>query len=129
MRTLAVPEQASRGDVGAAVLTALFAAEVLVMIDGTVVGVALPVIQRQLGIAATDLQWVVTAYTIALGSFLLVGGRAADRLGRRRVLVCGLALFSSAARSPRAPGATGHSDGCRPRSTWRSSRVRCSAGS
>lgn len=74
----------------------LFAAEFLVMLDGMVVSVALPVIQRDLHISTSNLQWVVTAYTVTMGAFLLVGGRAADRLGRRRMLVTGLALFSSA---------------------------------
>ena len=66
------------------------------MVDGMIVSVALPAIQRELGFSAARLQWVVTAYTVTLGAFLLVGGRAADLLGRRRVFVAGLALFAAA---------------------------------
>lgn len=77
-------------------VAALFGAEFLVMLDGMVVSVALPVIQRDLDISTSNLQWLVTAYTVTLGAFLLVGGRAADRLGRRRMLILGLALFSGA---------------------------------
>jgi EmrB/QacA subfamily drug resistance transporter len=75
-------------------LVLLCAADVLVTLDGTVVTVALPAIARDLGTAHADLQWVVTAYTLTLGAFLLVGGRAGDLFGRRRVLVVGLIVFS-----------------------------------
>jgi EmrB/QacA subfamily drug resistance transporter len=76
-------------------LAALCAADMLVMLDGMVVAIALPAIQRDLGFSPAALQWVVTAYTVALGSFLLVGGRAADLFGRRRVLVAGMLAFSA----------------------------------
>jgi EmrB/QacA subfamily drug resistance transporter len=75
-------------------LVLLCAADVLVTLDGTVVTVALPAIERDLGTAHADLQWVVTAYTLTLGAFLLVGGRAGDLFGRRRVLVAGLMVFA-----------------------------------
>ncbi|WP_433169282.1 MFS transporter [Kribbella sp. CA-247076] len=74
----------------------LCAADVLVTLDGTVVTVALPAIERDLGTAQSDLQWVVTAYTLTLGAFLLVGGRAGDLFGRRRVLIVGLVIFAVA---------------------------------
>ncbi|WP_460661761.1 MFS transporter [Kribbella swartbergensis] len=77
-------------------LALLCAADVLVTLDGTVVTVALPAIERDLGTAQADLQWVVTAYTLTLGAFLLVGGRAGDLFGRRRVLVAGLLVFAAA---------------------------------
>jgi EmrB/QacA subfamily drug resistance transporter len=80
----------------AAVLALLCAADLLVMLDGMVVTVALPAIERDLGTAHADLQWVVTAYTLSLGSFLLVGGRAGDLYGRRRTLVAGLVVFALA---------------------------------
>jgi len=79
---------------GRLALVMLCAADVLVALDGTVVGVALPSIQRSLDFSATGLQWVVTAYTVTLGSFLLLGGRIADAAGPRRTLVCGLAVFT-----------------------------------
>lgn len=75
-------------------LVLLCAADVLVTLDGTVVTVALPAIERDLGTSQADLQWVVTAYTLTLGAFLLVGGRAGDSFGRRRVLVAGLIVFA-----------------------------------
>jgi EmrB/QacA subfamily drug resistance transporter len=61
-----------------------------------VVTVALPAIERDLGTSHADLQWVVTAYTLSLGSFLLVGGRAGDLFGRRRALVAGMVVFAFA---------------------------------
>jgi EmrB/QacA subfamily drug resistance transporter len=65
-------------------------------VDLTVVNVALPTIGRKLHFSESDLQWVVTAYGITFGGFLLLGGRAADLLGRRRILMLGLAVFSAA---------------------------------
>jgi EmrB/QacA subfamily drug resistance transporter len=65
-------------------------------VDLTVVNVALPTIGSKLHFSESDLQWVVTAYGITLGGFLLLGGRAADLLGRRRILMLGLAVFSAA---------------------------------
>jgi EmrB/QacA subfamily drug resistance transporter len=81
---------------GLAALAALCAADVLVTLDGMVVSVALPSIQHDLGFSAAALQWVVTAYTLALGTCLLLGGRVADALGRRRTLLVGLATFTAA---------------------------------
>jgi EmrB/QacA subfamily drug resistance transporter len=77
-------------------LLLLCAAQFMVILDITVVNVALPSIQADLGIAIKDVQWVVTAYTLAFGGLLLLGGRAADLLGRRRVFVAGLAVFTAA---------------------------------
>jgi EmrB/QacA subfamily drug resistance transporter len=65
-------------------------------IDLTIVNVSLPTIGRQLHFSATSLQWVATAYALTLGGFLLLGGRAADLLGRRRILMLGLGLFTVA---------------------------------
>jgi EmrB/QacA subfamily drug resistance transporter len=79
-----------------AALAVLCAADVLVTLDGMVVSVALPSMQRDLGLSASALQWVVTAYTLALGTFLLLGGRVADAFGRRRTLLVGLATFTVA---------------------------------
>ena len=68
----------------------------MVVLDGTIVNVALPHIQRALGFSGTGLEWVVNAYAITFGGLLLLGGRAGDILGRRRVFVFGLLLFSAA---------------------------------
>jgi EmrB/QacA subfamily drug resistance transporter len=68
----------------------------MVVLDATIVNVALPHVQRALGFSGSGLEWVVNAYAIAFGGLLLLGGRAGDRLGRRRVFVAGLLLFSMA---------------------------------
>ncbi|WP_181783299.1 MFS transporter, partial [Pseudonocardia pini] len=68
----------------------------LVATDFDIVFVALPVIGRSLGFEGADVQWVVSAYTVALGGVLLLGGRAADRLGARRVFLAGLVVFGLA---------------------------------
>jgi EmrB/QacA subfamily drug resistance transporter len=65
-------------------------------IDLTIVNVSMPTIGRDLHFSATSLQWVATAYALTLGGFLLLGGRAADLLGRRRILIVGLGLFTAA---------------------------------
>jgi EmrB/QacA subfamily drug resistance transporter len=64
--------------------------------DLAIVNVALPTIGRELHMAESDLQWVVTGYALTFGGFLLLGGRAADLLGRRRILLAGLGLFTAA---------------------------------
>jgi len=68
----------------------------MTVIDLTIVNVALPTIGRELHFSETNLQWVVTAYGLTFGGFLLLGGRAADLLGRRRMMMIGLALFTAA---------------------------------
>ncbi len=71
-------------------------AQFMVVLDATVVNVALPSIQRGLHFSPASLQWVVNAYTLIFGGFLLLGGRAGDLLGRKRLFVVGVALFSAA---------------------------------
>src|SRR5215470_12575995 len=66
----------------------------MVVLDIAIVNVALPSIQTDLGFSQEDLQWVVTAYAIFFGGALLLGGRLADLLGRRRLFMVGVALFS-----------------------------------
>ncbi len=68
----------------------------MTVIDLTIVNVSLPTIGRDLHFNATSLQWVVTAYALTFGGFMLLGGRAADLLGRRRILMVGLSLFTAA---------------------------------
>ncbi len=68
----------------------------MTIIDLTIVNVSLPTIGRDLHFSETSLQWVATAYALTFGGFLLLGGRAADLLGRRRVLMVGLGLFTAA---------------------------------
>ena len=68
----------------------------MTIVDLTIVNVSLPTIGRALHFSESNLQWVVTAYGITFGGFLLLGGRAADLLGRRRILLAGLVLFTAA---------------------------------
>ena len=84
----------------------LAAAYFMTIVDLTIINVALPTIGRKLHFPEQDLQWVVTAYALTFGGFLLLGGRAADLLGRRRLFMAGLAS-SPPPRSPaRWPPAT-----------------------
>src|SRR4051794_3297253 len=77
-------------------LAVLAVAQFMVVLDVTIVNVALPAIQSDLGFSADGLQWVVNAYTLAFGGLLLLGGRVADLLGRRRMFMAGLTLFAGA---------------------------------
>jgi EmrB/QacA subfamily drug resistance transporter len=77
-------------------LLVIATAQLMVVLDGTIVNVALPYIQRALGFSGSGLEWVVNAYAVTFGGLLLLGGRAGDILGRRRVFVFGLLLFSAA---------------------------------
>lgn len=75
-------------------LVLISTAQLMVVLDGSVVNIALPRIQEDLAISDADLTWVVTAYAIAFGGLLLLGGRLGDIIGRRRVFVAGVLLFS-----------------------------------
>ncbi|WP_410822027.1 MFS transporter [Micromonospora sp. 050-3] len=77
-------------------LLVLCAGSLMIILDGTVVAVALPAIQRDLGFSAAGLAWVVNAYLVAFGGLLLLAGRLGDLLGRRRVFLAGVALFTVA---------------------------------
>jgi MFS family permease len=79
-----------------ATLALLAFAMLIVSLDQYIVVVALPEIGRELGYSAQTLQSVVSAYAVASAGFLLLGGRAADLLGRRRIFVTGLALYAGA---------------------------------
>ncbi len=83
-----------RGASKTALLVLLCLAQYMVILDVSIVNVALPSIHDGLGFSTTGLQWVVNAYTIAFAGFLLLGGRAADILGHRRVFLFGAGLFS-----------------------------------
>jgi MFS family permease len=76
----------------------LCVAQFVVVLDATIVAIALPAIQRSLRVATADLQWVVSAYTLAFAGFLVLAGRLADLHGRRRVFVPGWRC----SRSPRS---------------------------
>ncbi|MFF8275011.1 MFS transporter [Streptomyces lateritius] len=78
------------------VVLAACAGQFLVVLDVSVVNVALPSMRADLGLSATGLQWVLNAYTIAFAGFMLLGGRAADLFGRKRMFLLGLGLFTAA---------------------------------
>ena len=77
-------------------LVLISVAQLMVVLDGTIVNIALPYIQDDLGISDANLRWVVTGYALAFGSLLLLGGRLGDLYGRRRVFMIGLIIFAVA---------------------------------
>ena len=77
-------------------LAVISAAQLMVVLDGTIVNIALPHIQTALSFTPENLSWVVNAYTLAFGGLLLLGGRAGDLLGRRKVFVVGVGVFALA---------------------------------
>jgi EmrB/QacA subfamily drug resistance transporter len=78
------------------VLVIVCVAQFMVVLDATVVNVALPSIQTALHFTSADLQWIVNAYTLVFGGFLLLGGRASDLLGRQRLFIAGVVVFTIA---------------------------------
>ena len=97
-----VTSAATRDQVGAPgdrrwlVLVVVAIAQLMVVLDSTIVNIALPSAQRALGFPNSDRQWVVTAYALAFGSLLLVGGRLGDMFSRKRVFIAGLIGFALA---------------------------------
>jgi EmrB/QacA subfamily drug resistance transporter len=85
---------ALRSAIGAATLVLLCAVQFLDIVDSAIVNVALPSIQHSLGFSQQNLQWVASGYILTYGGFLLLGGRLGDLLGRRRMLLAGLAVFA-----------------------------------
>jgi EmrB/QacA subfamily drug resistance transporter len=79
-----------------AVLAIVAVAQFMVILDASIVNVALPTIKRDVGFSEQSLSWILNAYTLIFGGFLLLGGRLADRLGRRRLFMAGIALFAAA---------------------------------
>ena len=75
-------------------LALLCATQFIIVLDIAIVNVALPSIQVDLGFSQENLQWVISAYALVFGGFLLLGGRLADLLGRRRVFMVGLVVFT-----------------------------------
>ena len=90
------PATTERAGLRAAAVALLCTAQFVVVLDATIVAIALPAIQRSLDMATADLQWVVSAYTLAFAGFLVLAGRLADLYGRRRVFIIGMTLFSAA---------------------------------
>ncbi|MER6916408.1 MFS transporter [Streptomyces sp. NPDC000594] len=86
----------ARGGGKGVALLVIASAQLMVVLDVTIVNIALPHIQTALGFSTTNLSWVVSAYTLTFGGLLLLGGRAGDILGRRRVFMAGVGLFALA---------------------------------
>src|SRR5262245_43595285 len=78
------------------ILIILALAQFMIVLDVSIVNVALPSIQKAFHMSQQNLQWVVTAYTLTFGGFLLLGGRAADLFGRRKLFMIGTLLFGTA---------------------------------
>src|SRR5689334_5708843 len=78
------------------VLVLICLAQFMVVLDATIVNVALPSIQKDLHLSEGNLQWIINAYTLVFGGFLLLGGRAGDLLGRKRIFLLGLVIFTVA---------------------------------
>src|SRR4051794_29835107 len=76
-------------------LALLCVVQFMVVLDVAIVNVALPSIKVDLGFSQSDLQWVISAYALVFGGFLLLGGRAADMLGRRRIFLIGIVVFTA----------------------------------
>ena len=116
---------------GLALLLVLLVAQLMVILDITAVNIALPSLAEDLQMSGSDVSWTITSYSLIFGSLLLFGGRAADLLGRRRMFLTGLGIFtassfasalaSSAGRCSRlAQGRALAQRCCRPQ-PWRSS--------
>ena len=97
--------RAASGDRRWLVLVVVAVAQLMVVLDSTVVNIALPSAQRALGFSNGDRQWVVTAYALAFGSLLLVGGRIGDMFSRKWVLITGLTGFAGASAAGGAASA------------------------
>src|SRR5688500_3498006 len=90
------PGAARRGYHPALALTIIAASQLMVVLDATIVNIALPQMQQALNFSTTSLSWVLNAYTLTFGGLLLLGGRAGDILGRRRMFVAGILVFTLA---------------------------------
>ena len=86
------------------ILAVIGIAQLMVVLDATIVNIALPSAQQALGFSIADRQWVITAYALAFGGLLLVGGRLSDIFGRKRTFVTGLAGFALASAAGGAAG-------------------------
>ncbi len=83
-------------------LALILAVQFMTILDIAIVNVALPSIQLDLGFSQENLQWVISAYALVFGGFLLLGGRSADLLGRRRIFMVGTLIFTARLAALRA---------------------------
>src|SRR5437764_12859942 len=92
---------------GAALLVVLSLAQLMVILDVSAVNVALPDMAKDLGLSGGQLGWTITSYSLVFGSLLLLGGRAADLLGRRRMFLTGLGVFTASSLASAVAGGAG----------------------
>src|ERR1044071_3799718 len=85
----------------------------MIMLDNTVVNVALPSIQKALGVSQSELEWVVVAYALTFATFMLTGGKLADYFGRRRLFIVGLVVFTASSLACRLASNAGFLIGAR----------------
>jgi len=97
--TSAKPASGRRHERG--LLLVLLVAQLMVILDITAVNIALPSLAKDLQLSGSDISWTITSYSLVFGSLLLLGGRAADLLGRRRVFTFGVVLFTLASAASR----------------------------
>src|ERR1022692_5231599 len=109
LETVSAPPLESGGPTRAHwwILVVIAGAQLMVVLDTTIVIIALPSIQRSLGFSNADRQWVVTAYTLGFGGLLLLGGRIGDLIGPRRTLIIGVVGFAAASAFGGASQTTG----------------------
>ena len=88
-------------------LFVLLIAQLMVILDITAVNIALPSLARDLQLTGSDISWTITSYSLIFGSLLLLGGRAADLLGRRRMFLAGLAVFTASSFASATAGSAG----------------------
>ncbi|WP_372791746.1 MFS transporter, partial [Paraconexibacter sp.] len=101
------PSQAAQHRHRWQILAVIGIAQLMVVLDATIVNIALPTAQRDLAFSDESRQWVITAYALAFGSLLLIGGRLGDLYGRKRVFVTGLVGFAVASAIGGAAGSFG----------------------
>src|SRR6185436_12271058 len=92
---------------GALLPSVLLVAQLMVILDITAVNVALPSLAADLRLTGSDISWTITSYTLIFGSLLLLGGRAADLLGRRRMFLTGLGIFTASSLASAMAGTAG----------------------
>src|SRR3954471_20851083 len=96
MRAEELPRMAKHATNPWVVLVLICLAQFMVILDATIVNVALPSIQKDLDLSEPNLQGIINAYTLVCGGFLLLGGRLGDLLGRKRLFLIGLVIFAAA---------------------------------
>src|SRR5437588_3315103 len=92
---------------GGWLLAILLVAQLMVILDITAVNIAMPSIAKDLRISGTDISWTITSYSLIFGSLLLLGGRASDLLGRRRLFLTGLGVFTTSSFLSATAGSAG----------------------